>query len=197
MNEQQLKEMKSYLLVKNSAGGCMLVAACIIFVAALAGAIACYVSCIVDPYGSWLFPAIMLTVLTLIFGALLFMSLVWPRLNAKKQQKTWLENGRLEEIVADFANAEKPAGALDFVRLGNTWIFGRACGKPVEYSNIRKLQVQTLKSNGMPLETTLYATLNNGDNVAVCREIRKAEAGKAIAAAKKAIMHKKNNMQKA
>ena len=160
MNEQQLKEMKSYLLVKNSAGGCMLVAACIIFVAALAGAIACYVSCIVDPYGSWLFPAIMLTVLTLIFGALLFMSLVWPRLKAKKQQKTWLENGRLEEIVADFANAEKPAGALDFVRLGNTWIFGRACGKPVEYSNIRKLQVLRCVQSGFQRHTVAFQRLN-------------------------------------
>jgi len=193
MNNQNLREMKRYLRAKNSAGGCMLVAAGIIGIGAAAGAIACYISCILSSDTTNLLPAILLTILALIFSLLL----AFPRIQASREQKNWIETGRLEEMVADFEKAACPPDSSDLVRLGDVWIFGRGCGRPVEYVHIRKLQVQTLKNNAMPLETTLFAILDSGMSIPVCREIRKSHAGSPITVTKKVIMGKMSNVQEA
>jgi len=170
MDQRNLRELKSFLQIKNSAGGCMLWAAGVIFAAAAVFATMTGVEVFVEQDDGMLMPFVCLLLLMLFFGTLLFLSLVWPRIKVARQTREWAKSSQLEEIVADFVEAKQLPSNSGNVRLGNKWIFGRATGAPVLYEDITALKLQTIRTSYQVLETSLFATLKNGRSSVVYRE---------------------------
>lgn len=179
MDEQRLRAMKTYMIFRKSAGSCMMWAAGVILVGALLLGVNAYTDYFVRGNKSMLLPALGLTFLVVVFGAASFMSLVWPPVSMALKVRKWARAGKLDAVLSDFEQARQMAGG-DSVRLGDTWIFGRACGGPVKYDNIASMKVVTLGSRAAAKETALYAVLRNGRTVRVCRELHTGQASQAM-----------------
>lgn len=181
MDDKRVEGLKNYLISSKSVGWGLRLGITVLVLGSAAIAVFSYIDAIANDNGVMILPAVLSTVLTLVFGTLLYKSLIAPHFVAKKQIKAWNDGGELENILKDFATAARPFGIYDPVRLGNTWIFGRSCNQPVKYTDIRALQIQTIKNNGVALETRLVATLNTHQSLSICREFRQASFGTAIA----------------
>lgn len=161
MEKEALKTMKEYLLFKNSAGGCAMFGCVVIFIAMFAAMVYGllnleYMMAVAGGAGA------------LIFGVLLYLSLVRPHIQSAKQVKEWTQSEEIEKIIDDFSNAKANVMA-DAARLGKTYVFGRGTGAPVKYEDIKSARIVKITNNGMPLETNLSATLYNGKTVVVCK----------------------------
>lgn len=164
MNRESLNEMKAYLLFRNSAGGCAMFACGLIF----AGMLACVVFGVADWNHGGMVMVTAGGVGALITGALLYLSLIHPRIRAYRRVKAWSESGELEAIVEDFANTNAFVSG-DRARLGNIYLFGRGTGAPVKYEEIKTARIVKIRNNGVPLETNLSVTLKNGKSVVACK----------------------------
>lgn len=163
MQKASLEEMKSYLIFKNSAGGCAMAFCCVFFVCMLAAMI--YGLTDLDDNGIM---ALAGGVGALLFGVLLYASLINPRVQSARQEKAWTESGELEQLLSDFASA-KPTTFPDVARIGKIYVFGRGTGRPIRYEELVSGRVVTIKNNGVVLETDLTAKLSNGKSVVVCK----------------------------
>ena len=161
--QEELKKLKAYLIFKNSAGGVMMTLAVLIWLGMLAGMI----------YGllDWEHSGVMVAaggVGVLIFGVLLYKSLLGPRIQSAMQTRQWTAGGEIDAIIEDFVNAHATRG-LDIARLGQTYVFGRKTGAPVKYADIVSVKLVRINTNGMVLETDLIACLRSGKSAVVCK----------------------------
>lgn len=162
MQKDELKKINEYVMFKNSAGGCAMVFCGVFFVGMLAAMI--YGLTDLDDMGVLVFAG---GVGALIFGALLYISLVKPRVEAARREKAWAQSGEGEKLIEEFNRAK--VLLPDIVRLGETYIFARNTGSIVKYEEVKSARVVTIKTNGAVLETDLVATLRNGRSVVLCK----------------------------
>lgn len=82
-------------------------------------------------------------------------------------------SGEMQAIVNDFAGSKSMH--YDSIRLGESYIFTRKRGRPVQYAELRKVYVNITKTNGIETSRSLIGVATDGKNHILCDNLSKKD----------------------
>lgn len=181
MNKQSLKALKKYLTFSPPVSP---------FALLLAGAI--WLGCIYEVFFVVSKEDRMLTfallAMILLFGILLFLAIVKPRIEIGKKIKEATRPYPSDDITKDFEGATT-FGKDDIVRAGDKYIYGKHTGQPVRYTDIRYLKILCVTGVGFAY-ISLVGYLRSGRTAIICVKRTRKEPPQSMLDAAGFIMYK-------
>lgn len=181
MNEQSLKALKKYLTFVPPVSPVMLL---------LAGAIwlGCVYMVVFVASKEDRMLTFALLAMILLFGILLFGSIVKPRIEIGKKIEKATRPYPSDDITQDF-EAATTFGKDDIVRAGDKYIYGKHAGQPVRYTDIRYLKIVSVTGVGLAY-ISLVGYLRSGRTAIICIKRTRKEPPQSMLDAAGFIMYK-------
>lgn len=105
-----------------------------------------------------------------LFGIGCSILLIWSGHSSSQKFAAYIQDaessGKLQELLNDFSRSYSMVG--DNIRLGSKYIYGKKKGRPVSYSEIRKVYQYRHRTNFVEDYRQLQAVVNDGSTHILC-----------------------------